>query len=387
MSSRPMRILASLLVAVLVCLPVACTSESVEEFDAGTDLGPAVVRIGFAAPLTGEDSERAAGMLRAAELAIKDANNSWEIEDAGLQLVLSVVDDQGDLELGYEVARELAADPSVIAVVGHSCSDVALFVAPVYEEAGLPLITIATSPLLTDRGHEMIDRITPREDLQGVYAAELALGSLDLTSAVVVDDGTFLGGAVSQAFAATYIQEGGPVLARLHLSGEEMNEESVVSVVVESGARVVFVGGEPDFTALISRALHSQGVDIPVIVKGWRCSIDHLALAGEAAEGDISIGISVPLDQHDRGKDFRSYYMTAYGIEPTEWDAFAYDAVWVVVRAVLEAGPDRGEVAEAIRSMEFQGVMGTMHFDEAGDTTNRVMSAYRVVDGEWEVIP
>jgi branched-chain amino acid transport system substrate-binding protein len=53
---------------------------------------------------------------------------------------------------------------------------------------------------------------------------------------------------------------------------------------------------------------------------------------------------------------------------------------------VLDAGTDRADVVKAIRTLSFDGVTGTTSFDANGDTTNQVISAYKVTGGEWKQI-
>ena len=380
-------LVATMLLAVLAVLLSACDAAGgAADPEAGSDdAGPVVVRIGFAGDI-GSEAGSDARLLRAVELAVKDANNSSEVDEAGYQFAVHAVDDQGDLELGHGAAEELVGDETVIAVIGHQSSDVTLVAASVYAGAGLPLITTATSPLITHRGHDSVNRIVPSEDAQGAFAARLAFQSLELTTAVVVDDASFHGKAAAEAFAAEFVEAGGPVLAHLQVDPVEPDYTEMAESITRFDPSAVFVGFAAACPESLSLELRSLGVTAPAIFLGT-CGQEHAAGARESVEGDISVRVGVPLGESSAGRDFAVYFETTYGEPPGELDAFAYDAAWAIVRSVVAVGAEREDVAQALRRTEFAGVTGATVFDGDGDTTNRAMAAYRVVDGVWERIP
>jgi ABC-type branched-subunit amino acid transport system substrate-binding protein len=69
--------------------------------------------IAFPAPLTTPQSIVGVPMLRTVELAASDARAR------GVDLAVRAVDDREDERVAAQVAAEVVADPSVIAVVGH----------------------------------------------------------------------------------------------------------------------------------------------------------------------------------------------------------------------------------------------------------------------------
>jgi branched-chain amino acid transport system substrate-binding protein len=74
-------------------------------------------------------------MLRTVEMAISDARAR------GLDVEVRAVDDKEDERIAAEVAAELAADPSVVAVIGHKNSGPSRAGGPIYAAAGLTQIT------------------------------------------------------------------------------------------------------------------------------------------------------------------------------------------------------------------------------------------------------
>jgi branched-chain amino acid transport system substrate-binding protein len=108
----------------------------------------AEILIGFAGPLTGEMELAAEQMQNGVELAVAELNAAGGV--LGQEVVVDLADDYCDAEQGMAAARKLVAD-GVAVVIGHLCSGTAIPVSLVYEAAGIPLITLAANPLLTDR--------------------------------------------------------------------------------------------------------------------------------------------------------------------------------------------------------------------------------------------
>ena len=386
MSSRVARCGFVLVLALLFAVASAgCDSSEIDRLESaeGISSDPTVVRIGFAGPLTGRDGARGRSMLRSVELAVREANADARVQEARYEFAVSAQDDQNDLESAYEAVNTLRADETVVAVIGHPDSDATLFAASVYEESRLPLINLSTSPLVTALGFDLINRIMPREDSQGSFAAEIALEELELRSSVVIDDGTSHGTGVADAFIEEFVRGGGSVLAHLHGDPEDLDPDVMAEEVGRFESDFVFWSGGIDEAVRVSKSLHARVPDTPLFAKSGCCTSEYLETVGEAGEGDVAVRLSVPVEQQPRGKDFATYYSNAFGAEALPLDPYAYDAAWVVIRSVLLEGADRESVARAIRTGEFEGVTGPIEFDENGDSLNQSMAAYRVVDGEW----
>ena len=100
------------------------------------------------APMTGGDASFGIDISQGAQIAVKDAG---QLEGFSFELVAQ--DDGGNAEGGAAVANKLVADPSVVAVAGHIFSGATAAAMPIYEKAGLPMLSpSATNPALTEKG-------------------------------------------------------------------------------------------------------------------------------------------------------------------------------------------------------------------------------------------
>jgi len=100
---------------------------------------PRILKIGLVAPFEGRYREIGGDVIPAARLAIREwATRS---QQAGIAIELVAYDDAGDPSQAIDQARRLASDPDVQVVIGHWLDQTTLAALPIYEEAGLPLIT------------------------------------------------------------------------------------------------------------------------------------------------------------------------------------------------------------------------------------------------------
>src|SRR4029077_10034994 len=97
-------------------------------------------KIGLDMPLTGSSAFRGTSIENAVTLALDDANAAGV---GGVQLSLAARDDAGTVPNGQDPVAgaanvtALAADPSVVAMVGPASSQVARAEIPITNEAGL----------------------------------------------------------------------------------------------------------------------------------------------------------------------------------------------------------------------------------------------------------
>src|ERR1700738_3561565 len=112
-------------------------------------------------------------MLRTVEMAVSDARTR------ALAVKVRAVDDKEDERVAAEVAGELVADPSVVAVIGHKNSGPSGAAGPVYAAGGLTQITqCSTDNALSRAGWSTFFRLCADNERQAAVAAELALSRL-----------------------------------------------------------------------------------------------------------------------------------------------------------------------------------------------------------------
>ncbi|MDI6843040.1 MAG: branched-chain amino acid ABC transporter substrate-binding protein [Anaerosomatales bacterium] len=368
--------------ALLASAAAGCGSKASETSKTGQ---VKTVKIGFAAPLTGDNAVYGRGMQRAVQMAIDEANASERVKSAGITFELASQDDQGDPKQAVNVATLLAGDPAVVGVVGHFNSGCSIPASAVYQQAGLAMVSVSSNPQLTAQGFDVVNRIVAKDDTQGSFAADLVYDKLGLRKVAVLDDSTPYGSGLASEFVKRFVAKGGTVVVQEKIQAKDVDFSALVTRIKSAKPEAIYYGGAHTEGALLSKQAKESGLKVPVIGGDMLYSAEYISIArAENAEGDICTSLGLPLEQQPKGVEFKAAYEKRYGEGPEAYDSYAYDSAWIIIEAVLEAGPDRAAVAKAIRGLTYDGVTGTTSFDENGDTRNQVISAYRVEGGAWK---
>lgn len=123
-------------------------------------------------------------------------------------------------------------------------------------------------------------------------------------------------------------------------------------------------------------------------------SADFIKL-NKKAEGDLATSVGKPVEQLDSAKTFIANYKAAgYKDAYEAYGGGTYDAAWAIIEAVkavvaanngkVPSSDLRAKVLDAVGKVKFDGVTGPVSFDEYGDTTNTMMTAYKVTSGAWK---
>ncbi|MCB0178949.1 MAG: branched-chain amino acid ABC transporter substrate-binding protein, partial [Anaerolineae bacterium] len=181
-----------------------------EEDPLGTVVIPAgdPIRLASALVIAGPNETLGTDSQTGIEVAIKERGDV-----AGHPVELVPEDDGCSAEGGQTAATKIASDDSIVAVVGHSCSSSCTPAAPIYNDAGLTMISPScTAPALTGDGHvPSFLRTAHNDNVQGRVMAEFVFNELGLTTAATIHDGSPYAEQLQQVFADTFTQLGGTI--------------------------------------------------------------------------------------------------------------------------------------------------------------------------------
>ena len=121
--------------------------------------------------------------------------------------------------------------------------------------------------------------------------------------------------------------------------------------------------------AVILDQARKMGIDVPFVGGNGFNSPEVIKIAGDAANGLIVATPWFSKKDDEKVKKFVEDYEAAYGMEPDQFAAQAYDGFYVMAEAIKNAGEaDRDAIRDALAEIkDFEGVLGNMSFDEEGD--------------------
>jgi len=115
---------------------------------------------------------------------------------------------------------------------------------------------------------------------------------------------------------------------------------------------------------------------------GW----DSPLLDTEAVDGGYHSNHYSPSDPRPIVQNFVANYEAAYGLPPDALAALAYDAAWVLLQAISEAGvDDPAAVRDALQNIHYEGVAGKIAFNEFGDP-QKTAAINQVIGGKVEFV-
>ncbi|MGI5400311.1 branched-chain amino acid ABC transporter substrate-binding protein [Streptomyces sp. CA-135486] len=378
----------------------ACGSRDTGKANDASGDGSTVVTIGFDAPLTGELSALGLGMKNSVDLAVKQANKNNEVP--GVTFKVQALDDQAQPSSGQQNATKLVADKSVLGVVGPLNSSVAQSMQKVFDAAQVAEVSVNTNPALTQgdkwdtgnkaRPFKTYFRTATTDAIQGPFAAEYLYNTAKKKKVFVVDDKKTYGAGLAATFSAHFKKLGGTVVGTDHVNPEAKDFGSVATEIKNSGADVVYYGGEYPVAGPLSAQVKKSGATIPLIGGDAIYSDEYLKLTGARGDGDLATSVGAPVEGLPSAKKFiedykAAGYKEAYGA----YGGFSYDSAWAIIQAVKVVAKDgklpsdaRAKVTEALQKVSFDGVMGKVSFDEYGDATNKQLTVYKVTGGAWK---
>jgi branched-chain amino acid transport system substrate-binding protein len=399
--ARRFRAVAVAIMAVVALGAAACgdDDDQEQEDDAGAPAKERVATIGVVAPLEDGLVDFGLGIRNAVELAVDAANEADAVPGWGLEV--RALDDSSDPGKGRAAAEELAADDSVIGVVGTYNSGVAQEVAPVLDEAGIvmispgntdPTLTLGEDPANPERPYEHYFRMVAADDVQGPFLAQQAAGPLGFATAAVISETKPVSKGLADVFADEFPAAGGRVVHRAVVPDGSTDFADVVATVAPMQPDVVFFGGEYEVAAALRREASAAGLDAPLMGGDGMKDDAYIEGSGEDSEGDLASSIGRPLSSSTTARDFVVAYEEAgFEEDATDFGPYAFDAANTIIAAAADALADedsvtgrvRDAILDAVQATDTTGASGPVAFDELGDTRTKVLTLYRVQDGAW----
>src|SRR5215831_2676416 len=219
-----------------------------------------VVKIGFASPLTGPQANYGKDNQNGAQMAIDDLNaQGLSIGGKPVKFQLLAEDDQAEPKQGPLIAQKLA-DAKVAGVVGHFNSGVTIPASRVYNEAGIPELSVSTNVKYTHQGFKTAFRLMADDDKQGTALGEYAVKTLKLKRLAVIDDETAYGQGLADAFAAAVKAAGGTVLRREYTTDKSVDFRPILTLLRGVRPEAIFFGGYDAQAGPLARQMKELGV-------------------------------------------------------------------------------------------------------------------------------
>ena len=366
----------------------------------GSSGGNKVLMIGISFPLSGSSLASAGPARDGALLAIKGFTL------AGYTIKTTILDHavngSHDPQQGSKDMTTLVADPTVVGVVGPFNSSIAKVQIPISNEAGLLQCSPSnTNPDLTkgDAGKQLrakapdkinYVRVATTDDIQGPAVAQYGINTLKLKSVAIIDDTETYGKGIADAFAAEWTKLGGTVVGREGAPKGTTDYTAILTKFAAAKPEAVFYGGVTSTGGgLVRKQMEQSGLTGLAYLGGdgiqdGNGSTDggYISIAGAAAANSFSSVAAI----HDipGAADFAAKYKAEYKVDLGSYSASGYACAQIILQAIKTAAAKGDVTREAVRAAatdtatKFDTVLGPVSFDAVGDTSQKIISMYKV---------
>jgi branched-chain amino acid transport system substrate-binding protein len=350
------------------------------------------IKIGMGAPMTGDNAQFGVDISQGQKIAITDAGDL-----NGFKFELAAEDDGGTAEGGAAVANKFVSDPTFVAIAGHIFSGATGAAIPIYEKAGLPMMSpSATNPALTQSGSKVFNRVVFTDAAQGKFAATYMFNQLKVKKIAVLHDGSTYGQGLAQVTNDEFKKLGGEVLAFQAITPGESDYSSVLASLASKEPEVLYFGGYVGEAVVIVNQMKQSGLSKTIFFGDdgtfGQDFLDRTAANGEGSYSTSLIPASTPAKEK-----FDAAYQAAYQTPPGKLSPYtwtAYDSAAVLVAAIKKVavlGADgnlyipRQALIDAVRgTKDYQGLSGLVSCDATGECSSSGPTFYVDKGGKWE---
>ncbi len=332
--------------------------------------------IGCVVPLTGEAAIFGQSIQRGVQLTVDEINKAGGILGRTVRLVMA--DDRGDWPTGAEECRRLIEREGAVAIIGALMSKVSLAIAPICQEAGVPMLSPTSTNLAVTQVGDFIFRACFVDPYQGVMAASFASRYLGLTKAAVLYDmGNDYSTGLAREFVTTFGMLGGRIVAEQTHGPGSTDFSSQLRRIIQQRPEIIFIPDYYNDAALImvqARELGYKGKFLGG--DGWD-SPELARYGGEAVEGAFFVNHWASGDGDPDTEYFTQLFRGRFGDDPDVIAVLACDSMLILYHAINRAGSTEGAaLRDALAATELELFTGWMSFD--GDR-NPVKSAVIMV--------
>ncbi len=308
------------------------------------------IKIGVVAPLTGEGATWGQNTLAAATLAVKEVNDAGGIKGRQVQLLA-----EDDKATGVDAATaftKLINIDKVVAIVGVPASSAAGPALPIAQQAGIPVIMIASAPALTQVG-DLMFRVYPSDAYQGNLGADIVYNKLGKKKTAILYVNNDYGMGVANSFKTKFAELGGTIAYEGAILNGTTDFRSEIAKVKGSGADSLYMAMYPAGGLILTKQLAEAKITIPWI--------------GEVTFNDekiIKSGYADSLIYTEPKSDISADFTTRLKAQPEFANLsvniaapFSYDATKAMLLAITKAGDTTGaKIKDALTQISFPGV-------------------------------
>jgi branched-chain amino acid transport system substrate-binding protein len=372
MGHRSRRFSIVILVGALTLVVASCSSSKKTTTNTTTGSGTATnskscksgLTLGFFGALTGSNSPQLGiNEAQGEQLAIDQFNASHSACHIGY----TPFDSQGDPAQAPALATNAVGEANVVGVIGPAFSGESKAADPIFNQAGLPTITVsATNTQLSQMGWTIFHRAVANDDAQGPADANFIANTLHAKSVAVIDDASAYGKGLADIVRAN-LKDAGVTVTSPGSIDLSHNYPATVNAVKAANVDVVFYGGYYTEAGPLALQLKNAGVTATFMSGDGSLAQGFVQGAGDAANGAYLSAPAVFALTATADKTFVSQYTAKWGGPPQLYSGEAYDATNQFLAAISAGNYTRPTINHYISTVPYKGLLKTYSYGATGE--------------------
>jgi branched-chain amino acid transport system substrate-binding protein len=361
----------------------------------GVGEASAQVKLGAVLSVTGPASFLGDPEKKTLEMYVDEINAKGGVNGQKLQLV--VYDDGADANAARTFATRLIEEDKIIAMVGGTTTGATLAMIPVFEEAQIPLISLAGAVQIIDPVRKWVFK-TPHTDKMACEKIFADLKQRNLTSVALISGTDAFGKSMRDQCVAA--PQAGITIAHEESYGPRDSDMTpqLTNIKGKPAVQAVINPGFGQGPAIVTRNYRQLGIALPLYQSHGVASKQFIELAGPAADGvrlpAAALLVAEKLPDNDPQKPVVVAYTRTYqqktGQAVSTFGGHAYDGLMIFVEAAKRAGSfDKAKVREEIeKTKNFIGTGGVVNMSPR-DHLGLDLSAFRMLEikgGDWTLV-
>jgi branched-chain amino acid transport system substrate-binding protein len=365
-------------------------------FLVATTVAHAEIKIGAVLAVTGPASFLGDPEKKTLEMYVDQINAGGGVNGEKIKLI--VYDSGGDPNKAKTFATRLIEDDKVDAVIGDSTTGATMAIMPTFEEAGVPLISLAGAVQIIEPVRKWVFK-TPHTDTMACEKIFTDLKKRNLTKIALISGTDGFGKSMSVECHKVAGKHGIEIV-REETYGARDNDMTpqLTNIKNAAGVQAVVNPGFGQGPAIVTRNFRQLDIKVPLYQSHGVASKQFIQLAGDAANGvrlpaaALLVGDKLPASDPQKKvvESYKQTYEKKTGQAVSTFGGHAYDGLLILVEAMKRAGgADKAKVRDEIEKTKgFVGTGGVVNMSPT-DHLGLDLSAFRMLEiknGDWTLV-
>lgn len=354
------------------------------------------IKIGSTLAQTGPASFLGDPEAKTLKMLVAELNAKGGINGELIELIM--YDDGADPNKARTFATRLVEDDEVVAVIAGSTTGATMAMIPVFEEAGIPFISLAGAVVIIDPVKRWVFK-TPHTDLMACAKIFGDMQARGLSKIGMISGTGGFGKSMRGQCIGLAGDYGIEIVADETYGPKDADMTPQLTKIGNAeGLQAVLNPGFGQGPAIVTRNFRQLNIKVPLYQSHGVASKSYIELAGDAAEGvrlpasALLVADKLPGDDPQKPVvvGYRDAYEAATGNPVSTFGGHAYDAFHMLVGAIERAGStDPAAIrAEIEKTSGFIGTAGEVNMS-ADDHLGLDLTAFRMLEikgGDWTIV-